>query len=151
MSIDTKYNEFAKTRARLVGVSQRAERKAKDAKKALDELDAQIREAIINDKQETVRARGTVFTPSSRLIAEIYDRDAYFEYACRKENRDLLHARISMEAATERWNVTRTEAEEAGVRKLDVAKRVAAAIPGVRPGSVPTLSVTKGKPLKGVK
>jgi len=148
---DLKYYDLAGQRMKAAAAYNRASKKVRDTKTELETIEAKIREELIADKLESQRVRGYNYTPSSRFIADIKDRDSYLEYASLPENRDLLHKRISMEAAQERWDAVRRECEAEGLDAKTTAKRVAAAIPGVLPGSVPTLSVSKAKSLRGAK
>ena len=124
-----KYNEIAKTYTRLAGVLARASKKEREARAALKEFEEEIRCAILEDKLDRVTVRGVNFTPSERDIAEMYDSAAFFEYVRKNNAFDLVHQRVTMEAARERWNAGKT-------------------IPGIRPGKVPTLSVTKARATK---
>lgn len=129
-----KLSDAIRRRNRVAAAHARHAREEKHFKHQLEEADAEVRALITKSGQQSARVRGFNYTPSYRVIAEIYDRDEYLAYASLPENRDLLHKRIAMEAATERWG---TDIDHV---KID--------IPGVRPGKVPTLSVTKAKATK---
>lgn len=98
-----------------------------------DQAEDQLRKHIVETlKLESVRVGGYNFTPSFRDIAELYDPNEFFRYVAKTKSFDLLHRRVTMEAIRERWND--------GVK-----------VPGVRPGKVPTLSVSKAGETKGAK
>ena len=103
-----------------------AAKREADRSAALAQIGEQLREELVKNKLESIRIGRTNYTVSNRQIAELYDADELFAYVKKTNSFDLLHRRVSMEAARERWNQGVT-------------------IPGVRPGTVPTLSVTKAR------
>jgi hypothetical protein len=120
-------NELATTAAALLKARTKyaaAQKKADDAKKALAALEAQLLDELAAAKVDSVRVRGFNFTPGWREILETYDWDAYWEWA----RRDKLGVYVE-----------RRPAKRAVYEQLEAG----ATVPGVRPGKVPVLYVTR--------
>lgn len=94
--------------------------------KELAEIAEALRAELVANKLESVRIGNTNYTVSNRQIAELYDDESFFAYVLKSKRTELLHRRVTMEAARDLW----TQGVE---------------IPGVRPGTLPTLSVTKAR------
>jgi hypothetical protein len=123
----SKQSELATTAAALLKARTKyvgLQKKADEAKKALAALEAQLLDELSAAKVDSVRVRGFNFTPGWREIIETYDWDAYWEWA-RKDPLGVY--------------VERRPAKRAVYEQLDAGVEV----PGVRPGKVPVLHVTK--------
>jgi hypothetical protein len=123
----SKQSELASTAAALLKARTKyaaAQKKADEAKKALAALEAQMLDELAAAHITSVRVRGFNFTPGWREIIETYDWDAYRSWA-RKDPLGVY--------------VERRPAKKAVYEQLDAGTEV----PGVRPGKVPVLYVTR--------
>lgn len=138
---------------------RRANQKFRDLAREEAELEAALRQAILAEKKESIRVNGYHFTPSHRDIAELHDWSALWAYVVKHDAPEFMHKRVSLEACRERWehaeaqllasrSFIRAEPDE---QRHMLVKARALAVPGVRPGTQPTLSVEKARPIKGAK
>ena len=118
--------ELTKAYAKADRLKRAAAKKEAERSKALQEISDALRQELVDHKLESVRIGRTNYTVTNRQIAELYDADEFFAYVKKTNSFDLVHRRVTMEAARERW----AQGKE---------------VPGVRPGTVPTLSVTKAR------
>ena len=119
-----KITELTTAYAKAARLKAAAAKKEAERSKALKEIEVALRAELVSHKMESVRIGRTNYTVTNRQIAELYDDEAFFAYVKRTGAFDLVHRRVTIEAARDLW--------AAGKQ-----------IPGVRPGTVPTLSVSK--------
>lgn len=118
--------EMAAAYAKAARRKSAAAKKEAEASKALAEIADAMRAELVSHKLESVRIGRTNYTVSNRQICELFDDEAFFAYVLKTKSTELLHRRVTMEAARDLWAAGKD-------------------IPGVRPGTLPTLSVTKAR------
>jgi hypothetical protein len=121
--------ELAKLAQNLWKAQQKAkaaEAKLKPLKDTVAALEAELLDAMIAAKLESVAVKEATISLKRTTFAELYDDKAFFDYVGRKKAWDLVQKRPAVGACRVRW--------EDGLT-----------IPGVRPGERTDLSITTRK------
>ena len=105
---------------------KKAEAKLRPLKDAAAALEQELLDAMLKAKLESVAVKEATISLKRTTFAELYDDRAFFKYVAKNQAWDLVRKQPVVAACRERWDQDE-------------------AIPGVRPGTQHSLSVTARK------